>query len=347
MKRFIFGFDAQRPEACAAELRANGADAVVVAAADRRTEEALAREGLALYLCFGAYAAGPESSGAQDALGRAVRWFGSGCPNDTVNKEARLAAALDRLRKTPGARGLFVDGARFASFASGEGFEVFFTCFCPRCMRRMEERGLDAGRVREAAARLLRTGRIGGDDGEALRGWFSFRAACTRAYFDRFAAAVHTVRPDCEAGAFVFAPSLGGFVGQAPETFAALDLFSPMLYRAYPHPEGPACLGHEWAACLDRFDARTARLLVQTAGVPTDLVPGGAPREILEKGFAPGRIAEELAALRGRPAGGPCLLPILQTEDPLLPETVRAALSAGADGYGLFAYGLGSLTIFP
>lgn len=274
MKRFLFGFDAENPAVCAAALRRNGFDAVAVGSADKETAAALQREGLALYLCFGAFSLGQSASAPLDAQGRPAPWFHSGCPNDEELYESRMSAALDRLKDTPTARGIFVDGARFASFASAEGPEAFFTCFCPRCMERMRSLGLDAERIRAAVAALMESRRVG--DAEGIRDWFVFRRTCVKAYMERFASRVHAMPGGREACGFVFAPSLAPFVGQK-EACAALDVISPMLYRHYPHPVGPACLGHEWAAAKGMFGADVLRQLIQCAGGSAAALPEGKP----------------------------------------------------------------------
>ena len=345
VRRYIFGFDAADPERGAAELREKGFDAVVLGGADAPTTRALERAGIELYLCYGAFGLGgadedPERW-ARDAAGRKRRWFGSGCPNDEALAQARLDAALERLRATPSARGLFVDGARFASFASSEGPEAFFTCFCPRCTARMRALGFDPERLTGAAQALMRSRGAEEASVEALGEWFAFRQACMRAYFDRFAAAVHALPGNRLACGFVFAPSLGGFVGQTGESVRALDVVAPMLYRAYPHAEGPACLGHEWEAAQALFDGRTLPRLAALAGVEKALVPAqGIEAQV---GFPAARVGEETAAARSGLRTGQALLPILQIEDEHLAGTAAAAMEAGAAGYGLFMYGQAAL----
>ncbi len=352
MKRFLFGFDRERPEECARALRNRGVDAVVTGSLDPRGEEALAEAGLELYLCFGALGVSPEDGEsllARDAEGRTARWFSSGCPNARELRERHLEAAIEALRRTPTARGLFVDGARFASFASPEGPASFYTCFCPRCEAAMRAQGFDPEALRRSVLRFS-LGQAKSEDLPGLRDWLAFRAATVRDNMEAFAAAVHGLPGDKLAGAFVFAPSLAGFVGQTPFALASLDLVSPMLYRAYPHPEGPACLGHEWAAALELCgpeDLRRLDLLsCQVSGLP-GLFPEADAPALRREGFPPERVGQELELLAGRLDPNQRLLPILQIEDPRLPETVQAALSAGAQGVGFFAYGQAPLETLP
>lgn len=343
MKHFMFGFDDKHPEVCAAKLKAQGIDAVVLGNADAHTEKALAENGIELYLCYGAHGVGDEFAAekhlAGDPFGKSVRWFGSGCPNDAEIIDARLNAVLEKAKKLKTLKGIFVDGARFASFASVEGAESFFSCFCPRCMAKMEKMGFDAEGIRTAVGRLMDTRRIDDTDRPFLRNWFSFREACVKEYMEKFAAAVHALPGGLKAGAFVFAPSLGAYVGQTENACASLDIVSHMIYRAYPHAEGPACLGHEWAGALSLFGHEQMHALAEcVCPEKAKMVSEKTPEELLVHGFAPDRIGAEVAAvsraLNGR------LAPILQIEDDSLQASADSALAAGAEGVGYFAYSL-------
>ena len=349
MKRFLFGMDAERPEACARLLRRKGIDAVVLGDADERTRAALAENGLELYLCYGAHGLGEDFADpvhlARDGQGREARWFSSGCPNDAALARARMDSALERASAIPEVRGILVDGARFASFASVESPAGFFSCFCPRCMERMEALGLDAGRVRDAVRCLSVERRI--SDEAAIADWFSFRATCVGAYFEDFSGRVHGLPGRPEAGAFVFAPSLSGFVGQTARACVPLDLVSLMLYRAYPHADGPASLGHEWAAARRLFEPAVLQRLAELSGADAGLVPQQDSDALLTAGFAPERIGEEIAAAKMGLRAGQALLPILQIEDRQIMRSVCSALEAGADGFGYFMYGQAPLEALP
>lgn len=349
MKRFLFGFDTEHPEECARMLRRKGIDAVVMGDADERTQKVLADSGLELYLCYGAHGLGDESGEtghlARDAEGQSVRWFSSGCPNDAELTEARLDAALEKVARMPHVRGLMVDGARFASFASGEGTDGFFSCFCPRCVRRMADAGFDPERIRRAVLSLKQSAQI--SDPEAIADWFRFREICVSGYFERFAQKVHALPGRRQAGAFVFAPSLAGFVGQTPAACAPLDFVSPMLYRAYPHPDGPACLDHEWAEALRLFGPETLRSLSELSGGSAALIPQANADQLLEQGLPPARIGAEVSLAREQLGRAMPLLPIVQIDDECLLESVFSALLAGADGFGYFMFGQAPLENLP
>lgn len=337
MKTFLFGFDIEHPRDCAAHLKSRGIDAVVVGAPTRETQEALAAQGIDLYLSCGAYSVkAGERPLAQDAHGAQRLWFHSGCPNDHINASARMEAALERARTFESVKGILVDGARFASFASVEGIEPFFTCFCPNCMQAMKADGLDAEGIRQAVSRLAVQRTVNPADAGLIRDWFSFRERTVQRYMDRFASAVHSVRGGLLAGAFIFAPSLGAFVGQTAQACRSLDIVSHMLYRAYPHKDGVACLGHEWAALIRAFGAGTSGL-IQAANAPFEV--DSTPEALLSGGFEPGWIGREVALARQSCGSEQLLWPIVQIEDDRLDEAVHHALHNGADAAGYFSYG--------
>ncbi|MBE5807220.1 MAG: hypothetical protein E7317_02645 [Clostridiales bacterium] len=357
MHQFIFGFDAADPRGCAKKLRARGIDGVVLGSASPDVEEALAAEGIELSLFFQAYAL-PHDAGedmlARDIDGAPRAWFSSGCPNDRDNAQRNLDAALKRMRATPTARRLIVDGARFASFASPEGTDAFYTCFCPKCISAMRGYGRNPDRL-IAAARALKQGGYRHE----LDDLWTFRQEIVEDYFQEFAEAVHGLPGHIEAGAFVFAPSLSGFVGQSMDAQCALDWVSPMLYRAWPEAEGPACLNHELAGAFGIF----GREGLETACAIEDMLfepDARTPDEIRAQGYPPERIGREVAWARqyledigdlltvseglfesddGDDARIPTLAPILQLKDPLRDHVAKLALENGADQIGWFAYG--------
>lgn len=214
MKRFIFGMDQKSPSACARLLRERGIDAVAAGNFTPEAAAALDAQGIEMYLSCGAYGIKKDSDRtAQDAFGRPQRWFNSGCPNDHENASALLDAVIERACAIPHLKGILVDGARFASFASVEGADPFFTCFCPRCMKEMEQMGLDAQAIRASVGALMQTRTVRREDEKHLKAWLSFRETCIQRYMDQFAGRVHALRSDLLAGAFIFAPSLGVYVG--------------------------------------------------------------------------------------------------------------------------------------
>lgn len=344
MKRFVFGMDTSHPAESARLMRGHGYDAVVLGGASPEVADALQQEGIELYLCFGAYSVPNDSARlAEDAFHTPRRWFNSGCPNDWENAERHLNAVLEKAASLPTVRGILVDGARFASFASVEGVESFFTCFCPRCMQAMQEMGLDAEAIRETVGRLMQNRTPHPGDETLLKQWLSFREKTVQVYMDRFAGRVHELRSDLIAAAFIFAPSLGMFVGQTPAACRSLDAVSHMLYRDYHHPYGVACLGHEWAALIEGFGQHTQALLNSCGADPLFRVTQ-TPDELLHGGFEPEWVGLEIAQAREAYPRQP-LWPIIQLDDERVQETAQHARENGADAVGLFAYSHGELPV--
>jgi len=346
MKHLIFGMNAKDPAAGARELREHGMDGVVCGSFTPECAAALEAEGLEMYLSFGAYGV-PRDGGrlAQDAFGQPRRWFNSGCPNDWENAQKHLDAVLEKAAALPGLRGILVDGARFASFASVEGVDSFFTCFCPQCMQAMTDMGLDAEAIRKTVGRLMQTRKPASGDETALRQWLLFREKTVQRYMDRFAQRVHALRPDLLAGAFIFAPSLGAFVGQTAEACRSLDVISHMLYRDFHQQYGVACLGHEWAALIGGF-GESIGAFISACSPDHAFSVDKTPAQLLESGFPPDWVRAEVAHARGIYPAGQQLWPIIQTDDDRVHETDRLAVEAGADAVAFFAYGNGQVPRF-
>ena len=345
MKNFVFGMDANHPADSARLIRERGYDAVVLGGVTPEAADALEKEGIELYLCFGAYGVPKDSERlAEDAFHAPRRWFNSGCPHDAGNADAHLNAVLEKAAALPSVRGILVDGARFASFASVEGIESFFTCFCPRCMRAMTAMGLDAEAVRKTVGRLMQNCNPQPEDEFLLKHWLSFREKTVQDYMDRFAARVHELRSGLAAGAFIFAPSLGSFVGQTPAACRSLDIISHMLYRDYHQQYGVACLGHEWAALIKAFGRNTQQFL-NACGADSALRTDKTPEELLHGGFDPEWVGLEVAHARNA-CPEQQLWPIIQLDDERVHEAAQYARQNGADAVGLFAYSHGELPAF-
>ena len=340
VNRFMFGLDFSDPDFSAQRLADLGYDGVVLPSdAPRPCFFAARKAGLAVWTCFGAHSIGDyplAARGAVDADGNPAAWFGSACPNDDELNSYNLKKAIDAAGELPGLTGIIVDGARFSSFASAEGIDSFFGCFCPVCMDRMNSMGYDAQRIRSGISALKKY--INGADGDiveirdAIENWLNFRADCTRKYIDMFAESAHKL--NLKAGAFVFPASLWWFVGQRPEIFTSLDMVSPMLYRAYPHEVGTACLSHEWAAFAEML-SHGSRPASELASLLFDMpLMSDDPMA----GFSVEHIGFEVSAARAMLARNIRLMPIIQTEDAELEKVYDAVMNSGADGCGEFMY---------
>ncbi|MGI6240114.1 MAG: hypothetical protein ACOYI5_10890 [Christensenellales bacterium] len=339
MNRYLYGLDPADAVGSAQKLVDHGYDAVVLPAGDAAAFDAAANARLETWLCFGAHAlrgSSEEEYGAQDARGNPAPWFGSACPNARAVSDRNLDDAFAFAAKQKSLAGVFVDGARFASFASTEGRNSFFGCFCPRCMARMADMDIDAEKTKAGIAMLMDY--LAGKDGDiptmraAIDDWFNFRAACVKDSMAAFTKRAHDA--NLKAGAFVFAPSLWWFVGQRPDSCGMLDVVAPMLYRAYPHKDGPACLSHEWAGFLALL-SNTARTASDVASLLFDIAPiSDDPMS----GFSPAHVGLETKVVRAQLPKSVRVKPIIQTEDDALDETVRHVFDAGADGCGEFMY---------
>lgn len=340
MNRFMFGLDYCDPNGSANRLAEMGYDGVVIPSSAGPAVFAAASEaGLETWMCYGAHSIGDFSQdghGAVDAKGFPAPWFGSACPNDTEINKFNMDSALVAAQNASGISGIIVDGARFASFASAEGTRSFFGCFCPRCMDKMNRMGYDAEATRNGIAQLMDY--INGGEGDipamrnSIENWFNFRAECVKEYMDSFAEKAHT--SGLKAGAFVFAASLWWFVGQRPETCSGLDMVSPMLYRAYPHDVGTACLSHEWVAFRELL-SHGARPAAELASLLFDMpLMSDDPMA----GFSPDHVGFEVSAARAMLNRNIRLMPIIQTEDPELEAVYDAVMNSGADGCGEFMY---------
>ena len=350
MNHFLYGFHNADPKGFIQELREKQIDTIIMGNPTEEIATLLAEADIDLYLCSGTLSLNPaltHDCQARDTEGAPTPWFRSGCPNDAALADFHLDRAAAKAATLPTLRGVLLDGARFASFASAEGKEALFTCFCPRCMEKMTRYGYDAAAIHDMAAYLKQHRQLRSGDEVHFRSWLDFREQCAKELFTSFASKVHAVREDLLTGAFVFAPSLGRFVGQTPASYGMLDLILPMLYRHYPHQDGPACLGHEWAAFYELF-GENAEALLQCAEIPQELRPSQhSPHALLQHGFAPERIGTEVAACAGQltslnTSGRTTprqLWPILQIEDDRIAETADYALTNGAQAIGYFAYG--------
>lgn len=339
MKRYMFGLDGDYA-ASAKKLVELGYDSVVIGGSDPAPFEAAKAAGLETWLCFGAHSIGDfsqEKYGAVDANGEPAPWFGSACPNAAEVNKFNMDRAFETAKKV-GVKGIFVDGARFASFANPEGKFNYFGCFCETCQKKMIKFGINAPVVKSTISDVITflKGGEGNDKApmlhDAVDAMFDFRGRCVAEYMRNFAIRCHAEGFD--AGAFVFAPSLWFFVGQRPDALSDLDIVAPMLYRNYPHEEGPACLNHEWAAFRElmsgtaRPAAEIASMLFDTAFISSDPMSGLSPEHVgVETGAARAMIAKRVK-----------VMPIVQTEDEELEKTVSLVMKAGADGCGEFCF---------
>lgn len=337
----MHGSGKANPAAYVKRLKGAGFTAFVDVEPTAALIAAAAAEDLSLYACVGAFWLKTDSNDPThyclDARGEKRSWFASGCPNDPALRNARLEEVA-RWAGTPGIAGILLDGGRYASLASQEGVDSFFTCFCPNCQREMEALGYDPSALRCAALSASATGDI---LSPALHDFYAFRQASMDAYYRQYRSVVKSANPDAHAGAYIFADSLAGFTGQRAQSIGELDIVAPMIYRHYPETNGPATLNHEWAAALNLLTGKSLLPFDQAKSIVADRcgvrIDARDAEGLLADGFPPGTIEGETRRTKERfPAAR--IWPIIELNDELLPESTRAAARGGADAVSFFAW---------
>lgn len=344
---YMYGFDTDKPDESMGELKRRGFDAVVAGSFNEKALEALYKYGLDGYGCYGAFPCTgrqeDKSYLAKDHEDLPRLWFSSGCPNEKHLWDRGFKKAENFL-KTPGLKGVFSDGARFASFASSEGIESFFTCFCERCAKKAAELGFDFQKMKKEASKasdiLLNRGSFDSFSLIVSSEWMKFRRICITEYFETVRQKIKDFNKDLVSGGFVFTPSLSPFTGQDKEAVRTLDIYAPMVYRKYPYENGPACLNHEWHAVLSRTAEYTGtKVFIDYDFSKTDSIrKEGFPPEII------GTETEKAVDLMGNPKK---VMPIIQLEDDKLSESIRAVYDAKAGGCGFFAYKIEHMRFLP
>lgn len=336
-------------------LADNGIGTVVAGGAPE-TVEACAAHGVALYLCSGAYGRGGFSDAhlSVDVNGDRQVWFGSTCPNQPAVREANLKG-IAAMAATGGIAGIYIDGCRFASPASG--LEAFFTCFCAVCEEKAHEWGYDFARMKTDATALYRMIK-GQDSGTRWRQtgvsssmllhflvnhpgileWLRFREACTTEHLRHMRETIKRVNPDLVFGIYIFTPTLAPLVGQnyAALSDGVIDLFSPMIYRNFPPPDGPACINLELYEIGGWFSG-TESVVMQTLaaffGTPSRPLP-----RLQDKGLPSQTVGEETRRARSLIGDAVPLVPIIHLDDPEIEASIQAARDGGADGVSFFVY---------
>ncbi|MBO4888507.1 MAG: hypothetical protein J5589_09385 [Firmicutes bacterium] len=164
------------------------------------------------------------------------------CPSSPINRKISEDFALAFLDKIP-FDGVFLDRVRYNSLISGISG---IGCFCPRCMRIYEEKGIDIGKVRrillgteqnhQPIPAVYREGRYIFEDSD-LDGFFRVRTEMITEAVQAFAEKVHARGKII--GLDLFAPSASYFAGQDAFTLSSLvDFIKPMMYKYTFAPAG-------------------------------------------------------------------------------------------------------------
>lgn len=171
------------------------------------------------------------------------------CPNQKRSTEACLEIYRERFDGL-GFDGVFLDKIRYGAFSNGLG--GVFNCFCPDCMKRYEENGIDTHELKHQMKRV-RDG--AGEYGEQVlgitayeRGKYTFRNPVWEQFFRKKAEDIErALKPlvdwfhhrGMKVGMDTFAPYLAYFAGQDMERLATMaDFIKPMMYRITSAPAG-------------------------------------------------------------------------------------------------------------
>lgn len=293
--------------------------------------------GLKYYICTGAYGSSDEKEYCQSVTGIWTSWFQSGCPNHPDVRERGLKRAEDAA-KSSDLDGLIIDGARFSSPASADSLDAFFTCFCPRCMAKMDSLGFDSQSIKNAVSELYHLIAEGipfnlENRLRLLKDWLTFRRICSTEFLIDYKNRIKAVNPDLEMGIYIFSPSLSDLVGQNYQDISSIvDFISPMIYRHFKYPQGPACLDHEIATLSKYFEDQeddVKELIIKTFTELTgvDYSAFGKSGQLLKEGVLPEVIG--LETKKTISLSGDCpVIPIILLDDIYLEDSMKSILDA-------------------
>ncbi|MGI5900606.1 MAG: hypothetical protein ACOX8S_11930 [Christensenellales bacterium] len=364
MKYFMHGVDKNAICESMGRLKELNFDAVVTSFNQETIDSAL-EHGLEPYVFSGTYsmteAFKDDRYLCEDINGNPQIWFNSTCPNKKDVREYNIEA-IRKKASARGVKGIFLDGARFSSPCSGRDNESFFTCFCDDCRQKAEAFGLDFIRMRRDVKRLydeINSGNGVASWANALAGgldmipffqsfpgvfdWLNFRRICTTEHVLDVAKAVKESKEGCLMALYIFTPSLAGLVGQSYiDLRRHVDIFSPMIYRAYHRAEGPACLNTELFSMAEMITngnggkwREAVRMISRLTGF---CLPGYEGPEDIEKGLPPCCIGVETAKARALLGPNKMLAPIIQLDDKALNSSIKEVQGAGADGINFYSY---------
>jgi hypothetical protein len=248
--------------------------------------------------------------------------------------------------------GVFCDGARFASPASGR--DAFCTCFCEHCERAAGRLGFDFARMKRdvtalyqalssgdpplalelAGSPLAVAGRLATAPG--IVDWLAFRRAAITDFISQIS---HVVRGSGKLfGGYFFSPCLSPLVGQDYHALAEhVDLFAPMLYRNCPERGGIAPINTEMHTIASwAHNARDPAWVLALVGLPGEEF--GRTDDLLTCGVSAEAVRIETARARALVGSGKSLAPIIWWDDPAIRETMAAVRRGGADGVSIFLF---------
>lgn len=358
---WMHGFGGGNPKDMARAMREAGFDVVV----NGGTEiiEAINENGMEAWLCGGAFGLGQyendDSHKAVDITGKPQVWFGSGSPNDPDIRAMSLKSYED-MAKTPGIKGILIDGCRFGSPASG--ILPFFTDFSAHSEKKAGELGFDFARMKADVRALydlvMSLGKDGGrgviwlsspvgvlewlGEHPGVLDWCRFRRVCTTEHFRNLCAVIHGA--GLRTGVYIFTPSISPLVGQSYADLAeVIDVFAPMIYRNYPDRPGPACLNWELMIIPEELglagkpEERAAmELVLSWAGLEN--IVHDRTIDGIRNAMPPEAVGHQTAMARAILPADKELAPIIYIDDPEMARTADLVRENGANGLNFFVY---------
>ncbi|MHB9023904.1 MAG: hypothetical protein ACYC7E_06960 [Armatimonadota bacterium] len=333
-------------------LKAHGWDAVI-GGDDPAFQQAVCARGMAPWTCLGAFTPPGDDPAllCLDVNGTRQQWFGSGCPNHPAVR----ASSLERHQLAASRKhvaGVFLDGIRFASPASG--LDAFCTCFCEHCARASAEMGLDFARMQREVTefhRHLASGKplvppeLAGSPAAVLGLFVRWPGVCDWLWFRRrtitdfVAELAQVIHGEGKLlGAYLFSPCLAPLVGQDYAMLVPfVDVFAPMLYRNVNERDCIAPINTELHVIASWADqVADPAWMLGFAGLPPEAYSGRD--DLLTRGVSPEAVGVETARARALIGPGKALAPILWWDDPDAGRTVECTCRGGADGVQVFRF---------
>ena len=268
------------------------------------------------------------------------------CDGEKLEKEicihdsgmrAQKFASMQAFAASADVAGITLDFCRYPSMVGGA--KHFFGCFCPTCMEKMQDNGLDAEKIRASVNALYEAsihGTLFSEDPAFLRQWLLWKETSITEYYTALRDIVKKEAPQIRFGAYVFAPSVAGLVGQNYAKLGEVsDFLSPMLYRHWRHEAGDACLDKEVDGVLAFIgENHSVRHAFAECGFDAFCFPDRT--FLAETGMLVSHIVKETKLARNMTPKGK-LAPIYLLEDPHIAHTVESVLRM-CDEIDFFVY---------
>ena len=165
------------------------------------------------------------------------------CPSSNRNRSALLELFQESFAQLP-LDGVFLDRIRYPSFLSG--IAGIGGCFCPDCVKRYQEAGIDVDQLRSKLSNLAMHRNLQLKSYEkgcwqlknpVLDAFFNVKGQVIQEALAGYVTYFHS--QNLKVGFDLFAPALGYFCGQNVQKLRQLaDFIKPMMYRYTDAPAG-------------------------------------------------------------------------------------------------------------